>query len=126
MIRRALLAGLLAMAAALAGSVAPALAQPFLSIESPSSGAVTNNTQPLFSGSATDTEDLVTVKVFKGGSFYESAQTTPGAGGGWSVQLASELEDGNYRVVAEQKETLTGKQSRPNRSVSGFSRSRPR
>ncbi len=108
MIERALLAGLLLTAVAFATSVAPALAAPFVSIESPSSGEVTGDTHPVFSGFSSDTEDAVTVTVFRNGSFYESAQTTPNGGGGWSLQLPSELGEASYSVEAEQTETLTG------------------
>jgi len=102
MIRRALLAGMLALGMAVAVGAAPALAAPFISIESPSSGTVTNHKRPVFSGFTTDTEDPVTLAVSKGGSLVESAQATPSPGGEWSVQLPSELEDGKYSAVAEQ------------------------
>jgi large repetitive protein len=107
MFKRALIVGLVVTAAALAASVAPALAQPVLSIESPGSGSTINETHPFVSGFSTDGEDPVTVQVFKGGSFYESAEAHPAAGGAWSVQLPDHLEDGEYSVEAEQTEALT-------------------
>ncbi len=104
MIKRALLAGLVVTAAALAASVAPALATPVLSIESPVSGTVTNETHPTIAGVSSDTEDAITVVVLKEGSFYESATAEPSASNQWSVQLPTPLEDGEYSVFAEQTE----------------------
>ncbi len=99
-------------AAAFAASVAPALAQPMLSIESPGAGSVTNDTHPFVSGSTSDSEDPVTVAVSKDGFFYESAEAQPHAGGGFSVQLPTHLEDGEYSVEAVQTEELTGETGR--------------
>lgn len=108
MIRRALLAGVLMLAAALAASVSPALAAPFLSIESPGSGTVTNEANPTISGFASDSEDPVSVVVSKGGFTYESANPEPKSDGSWSVHLSTDLEEGEYAVVAQQAEALTG------------------
>jgi hypothetical protein len=108
MIKRALLAGLVAIATALAVSVAPAVAAPFLSIESPGAGTVTNETHPTVSGFTSDAEDPVTVLVLKEGSFFESAEAEPKPSGAWSVVLGTHLDDGEYSVEASQTETLTG------------------
>ncbi len=108
MIKRALLTGMLGLLAAVAAPVSPASAQPLLVIESPASGSATNHVRPVFSGSTTDVEDAVTVTVFSGGSFVESATATPEPGGGWSVQLPKELADGKYSAIAEQTEELSG------------------
>ena len=110
MIRRALLAGMLTLTAALAVRVSPALAAPTVAIESPGSGTVTNQTRPVFSGMTTDAIplDTVVVEISSGGSFVENAQAVPNLAGEWSVQLPEDLEDGKYAAVAEQTETLTG------------------
>ncbi len=108
MFTRALLAGLVATATALAVPVAPALAAPFVSIESPGSGTVTNETHPTVSGLTSDTEDPVKVIVLKEGALFESTQAEPKPNGAWSVVLANHLDDGEYTVEASQIETLTG------------------
>ena len=108
MIWRALPAGFSVLLALLLVAASPASAKPLLAIASPASGSVTNHTRPVLSGSTSDTEDSVTVSVFSGGSFVESAHASPEPGGEWSVQLPEELEDGKYSAVAEQSEELTG------------------
>ncbi len=108
MIKRALLAGLVAIATALAVSAAPALAAPFVSIESPGAGTVTNETHPTVSGFTSDSEDPVKLLVLKEGSFFESAEAEPKPSGAWSVVLPTHLDDGEYSVEASQTETLTG------------------
>ena len=108
MLRRALLAGMLGLLVFIGAPASPASASPLLVIESPTSGTVTNHVRPVFSGSTTDAEDAVTVNVFSGASFVESAKATPDSEGGWSVQLPSGLADGQYSAIAEQTETLTG------------------
>src|SRR5690349_7859086 len=108
MIRRALTAGLLIFTAAMAAAATPALAEPLISIESPASGEVTNETRPTFAGFTSDTEDPVVVTVSKGGSPVESLETTPKGTGEWSVRVPSDLGDGSYTALAEQTETLTG------------------
>jgi len=112
MFKRALIVGLIVTSAALAASVAPALAQPFLSVESPAFGTVTNQTHPFISGSTSDSEDTVTVAVSKGGFFYESAEAQPHADGSFSAQLSTHLEDGEYSIEAVQTEGLTGEPGR--------------
>ena len=111
MIRRALLAGmLLTVTAIFAVLASPALAEPALTIESPSSGTVTNQTRPVFSGMTTDAFffDTVVVEITSGGSFVETAEAEPNLAGEWLVQLPEALEDGKYAAVAAQTETLTG------------------
>ncbi len=111
MLRRALLAGMLGLLVFVAAPDAPASASPLLVIESPLSGTVTNHVRPVFSGSTTDVEDAVTVNVFSGGSFVESAEATPDSEGEWSVQLGGELGNGTYSAIAEQTEVLTEEKS---------------
>ncbi len=81
--RRALLAALLALAATLGATAAPALAAPFLSVESPTSGTVTNQSRPVVSGLTSDTEDPVTVTISSEGSFVESAKAIPNESSEW-------------------------------------------
>ena len=109
MLRRALLAGMLGLLAAVAfaASVTPALAQPLIAVESPGSGTITKETHPTVSGFSSDNEDPVTVVVSKEGAFYETAEAEPKPSGAWSVQLPTHLEDGEYTVFAEQTEALT-------------------
>ncbi|HXB15365.1 MAG TPA: Ig-like domain-containing protein [Solirubrobacteraceae bacterium] len=104
---RALLAGLVALAATLAITAAPALAAPILSVESPTSGTVTNQTRPVVSGVTSDTEDPVAVTISSEGSFVESANAIPNESSEWSVRVA-ELQDGSYTATAEQTESLSG------------------
>src|SRR6185437_189735 len=97
MISRALIAGVLVFAAALAVAATPALAAPFIVIESPASGTVTNQTRPVVSGVSSDTTaaDAVTVTISSEGSVVETAEAEPDSSGEWSVQVGK-LADGEY------------------------------
>lgn len=79
-------------------------------------GAMTNDTLPTFSGSATDVADPVTVEVYSGptaaGSPVLTLSSSPSAiSGGWSVAVTTPLEDGTYTAVAEQLAVGSGERS---------------
>ncbi len=86
-------------------TIAPAVA-----LSSPAGGAVTNQAEPTFSGTAGSASwDLaaVTVLVYPGSSATGTPVQTLSAsasGGVWSVPASSALADGLYTVVAEQSD----------------------
>ncbi len=86
-------------------TIAPAVA-----LSSPADGAVTNQAEPTFSGTAGSAPgDLatVTVLVYPGSSATGAPVQTLSAaasGGAWSAPASSALADGLYTVVAEQSD----------------------
>ena len=83
---------------------------PVVTLASPANGSATNDTTPIFSGSA-DAEPLdsstVTVKVYSGttvsGSLVQTLTATE-LGGVWSVAASSALSDGTYTAQASQSD----------------------
>ncbi len=103
-----------ALAAWLA-AVQPAAAEPLLTIASPSSGTVTNEQRPPFTGTTDDPFDPVTLNVYltpeAGGSLVASSQTEPEGSGEWTTKPPFDLKDGRYVAVAEQTSTLLSETS---------------
>ena len=84
-------------------------AGPTVTITSPSSGSSTNNQEPVFSGTAEDIVDPVTLKIYEGvgtgGTLLQAPESSP-VGGTWGAQ-ATTLVPGTYTAVAEQLDAET-------------------
>jgi large repetitive protein len=80
---------------------------PIVSVSEPTS-KVLHVTQPTFSGSATDEQAPVVVKVYAGASVSSGALketlVAPDEAGLWTIVAGQELSNGNYTVQAEQSD----------------------
>ena len=85
---------------------------PTLTIESPTTGSVSNNQTPSFKGDTSDPLDEVTLEVYAGTLPGESPLQTlglfPSVGGEWTGGLVAPLKDGTYTAQATQTSILTG------------------
>jgi large repetitive protein len=74
--------------------------------------ALSNDATPTFSGTASDSKQHVTIRIFSGSTEVAKAEAT-GTGGGWTSGEPNEaLADGHYTAVAEQESSFgkgTGK-----------------
>jgi hypothetical protein len=84
---------------------------PAVTLTAPTTGAVTNNTTPAFSGTAgTASGDAttVTVHVYSGtgtGGTLVQTLTTTRSSGSWTVNASPALSDGTYTAQAQQSDT---------------------
>ena len=98
---QAMIAALLVLAV---GPLSGAVAAPILTINESLSGTVSKDFSPEFSGTTTDENDPVTVRVYhEHGGEAEIPLTASPAVGAWSAQSAA-LSDGTYTAIAEQTE----------------------
>jgi large repetitive protein len=76
---------------------------PTVTLDQPSSPS--NNTEPTFSGTASDTKPVV-VHIFNTGHSEVASATTAGTGGSWSASNEGSLPSGSYTAVATQESSL--------------------
>jgi large repetitive protein len=107
--RRLSVAVTAALLALLAGAAVALAEPPLVTIESPSSGSVSNNRTPSFSGVTDDALDGMTVRIYAGTTVDESSlrqslsTLVPSFGGNWSLGPVEEaLADGMYTAQATQ------------------------